>query len=240
MSMTPISVTNLRADDGRPAGPAAGLRSFEIWLERHADLGTGPVQQHSYIGLLNPQNVTHFLRGTALDVTQDQYQPLVLGQRCDGVLEVLACLAGQEPMLRRGSQVLLRMGPMARLGRMVGGPEAVRGDGGLRHVHVTVEASERHHPSFAGGAGLRAVDEDAKDPGLERRPALERPDPLNHPEPGVLHNLVRDSAIGDVEAGDSAEARVMLVDEARERALVASAQRVDHSPIVGRHDLRGA
>jgi hypothetical protein len=33
---------------------------------------------------------------------------------------------------------------------------------------------------------------------------------------------------------------VILVDEARERALVASAQRVDHAPIVGRHDLPGA
>ncbi len=60
------------------------------------------------------------------------------------------------------------------------------------------------------------------------------------PEPGVLHHLVRDGAIGDVEAGDAAEARVILVDEARERALVAATQRVDHAPIVGRHDLRGA
>ena len=144
-----------------------GLRSFEIWLERHAGLGTSAVQQHPYIGLVNSQGVGHFLRGAALDITKNQHPSLVLGQCCDGVLELLACLAGQEPMLRRGSQVLRRMGPMARLGRMVGGPEAGRGDGGLRPVYVPVEASERHRPSFAGGAGLRAVAEDAKDPGLQ-------------------------------------------------------------------------
>ena len=96
---------------------SACLRSFEIWLERYADLGTGPVQQHPCIGLLNPQNVTHLLRGAALDVTKNQHQPLVLRQRLDGVLELLACLAGQEPMLRRGSQVLRRMGPMASIWR---------------------------------------------------------------------------------------------------------------------------
>jgi len=45
-----------------------------------------------------------------------------------------------------------------------------------------------------------------------------------------LHNLVRDGAIGDVEAGDAAEARVMLVDEARERALVASAHSASITP----------
>jgi hypothetical protein len=40
-------------------------------------------------------------------------------------------------------------------------------------------------------------------------------------------------AIGDVEAGDAAEARVILVDETRERALVAAAQRVDDVPAAG-------
>jgi hypothetical protein len=55
------------------------LSSSEIWLERHANLGTGPVQQHPHIGLLKPESVTHLLRGAALDITQNQYQPLVLG-----------------------------------------------------------------------------------------------------------------------------------------------------------------
>jgi len=39
-----------------------------------------------------------------------------------------------------------------------------------------------------------------------------------------------DGAIGDVETGDAAEARVMLVDETRKRVLVTSAKRLDHSP----------
>jgi len=74
----------------------------------------------------------------------------------------------------------------------------------------SVEARGRYNPSLTGAAGLRAVDEDTKDPGLEGRAARERPDPLDHAEPGVLLDLV------------------------------ASAQRADHGPIVGRHDLRGA
>jgi len=61
------------------------------------------VQQHPRIGLLKPESVTHLLRGAALDVTKNQHQPLVLGQRLDGALEVLACLLGEEPTLRRGS-----------------------------------------------------------------------------------------------------------------------------------------
>jgi hypothetical protein len=49
---------------------------------------------------------------------------------------------------------------------MIDGLETVRGDRGLRRLDRSVEARERHNPSLAGGAGLRAVDEDAKNPGL--------------------------------------------------------------------------
>ena len=59
------------------------------------------------------------------------------------------------------------MYPVAGLGRMVGGLETVGGHRGLRRLDLSGEVSERDRPSFAGGAGLRAVDEDTKDPGLE-------------------------------------------------------------------------
>jgi hypothetical protein len=59
-------------------------------------------------------------------------------------------------------------------------------------------------------------------------------------EPGVLHHLVRDGAIGDVKAGDAAEARVIVVNEARKRDVVTTAQRFDHAPIVGRRDRRAS
>ena len=125
---------------------------LEIWLEHRAHLGPGPVQQHPGIRLLKPESVTHLLRRAALDVTQNQHQPLVLGQRCDGALEVLTCLLGQEPALRRGSQVGRRVRPAARLGRMVDGLEMVRGDHGLGRLDRGVEARDRHHPSLAGGS----------------------------------------------------------------------------------------
>jgi hypothetical protein len=124
------------------------------------------VQQYPNIGLLKPEGVTHFLRGAALDVPEDEDQPLVLRQRLDGVLEMLACLPAQEPTLRRGFEVRLTMCPGAKLGPMLGRLEAVRADGG-RRLDLLVETSYRHRASFTYGAGLRAVDEDAKDPGLE-------------------------------------------------------------------------
>jgi hypothetical protein len=64
--------------------------------------------------------------------------------------------------------------------------------------------------------------------------------PLYHAEPGVLHHLVRDGAIGDVKAGDAAEARMIVVNEARKRDFVTTAQRFDHAPIVGRRDRRAS
>jgi hypothetical protein len=49
------------------------------------------------------------------------------------------------------------------------------------------------------------------------------------PSPGLLDHLVRDGAIGDVETGDAAQARVILVDEVSECALVTSAKGFDHA-----------
>src|SRR5262249_23146840 len=60
----------------------------------------------------------------------------------------------------------------------------------------------------------------------------ECPDTLDHAEPCVLHDLVSDGTVGDVQSGDAIEARVIVVNEARERALVTSAERFDHAPIV--------
>ena len=45
-------------------------------------------------------------------------------------------------------------------------------------------------------------------------------------------NFVRDGPIRDGEAGDAAEARVMLIDQTRERAFVTPAERSDHARVV--------
>src|SRR5215831_1913119 len=140
--------------------------SLEIGPERRANLGPSPVQQHPGISLLHPKSVTHLLRGAALHVTEHQNQALMLGQRLDGVLEVFSCLPGQEPTLRTGSGVGGRLCPVSRLGRMIGGLEAVRRDRG-RRPDLDVEARERYAASFTCRTGLRTVDEDAKNPGLE-------------------------------------------------------------------------
>src|SRR6266481_5661047 len=90
------------------------LRSLEIGLKRRAYLGPSPVQQDPGISLLDPKSVTHLFRGAALHVTEHQHQALMLGQRLDGVLELFACLPGQEPTLWRGSGVGGRMRPVSR------------------------------------------------------------------------------------------------------------------------------
>src|SRR6266851_2233481 len=209
---------------------AAHSLSFQIWLKRRPHLRTGPMQEHPSIGLLNAERVTHLLGRAALDVTKGQHQPLVRWQRVDRLLELLASLPAEEPMLRGGPEVARRACPVAGLGRVVRGPEAVRADRGLRRADVIgAEAGERHRPPFACGAGLRAVDEDAEDPRLEGRAAFEGPYALDHAGPGVLHHLVRDSAIGDIEAGPTAEGRAVVVDEARERPLVTLAKCLHHA-----------
>src|SRR5262245_21902313 len=142
------------------------LCSLEIGLERRAHLGPSPVQQHPGISLLSSKSVTHFLRGAALHVTEHQHPALMLGQRLDGGLELLPCLPGQERTLGRGIGVREWMCPVSRLGRMIAGLEAVRRDRG-RRLDLDVEASERYGAAFTCRTGLRAIDEDAKDPGLE-------------------------------------------------------------------------
>jgi hypothetical protein len=91
----------------------------------------------------------------------------MLRQRLDRALEVLAGLPGQEPALGRSPQLGRRIRPVPGLGRMVGRPKAVRSDRDLLRLELGVEAREGRRPCFPGGAGLRAVDENAIDPGLE-------------------------------------------------------------------------
>ena len=52
--------------------PICSSPSFEIWLERRPHLRPGPVQEHSPIGLLNAEGVTHLLRRATLDVPKGQ------------------------------------------------------------------------------------------------------------------------------------------------------------------------
>src|SRR5262245_18690451 len=109
------------------------------------------MQQYPCISLRTPESVTQLLSRATLAVTENQHQPLVLGQRIDGVPEVFARLPGQEVALRRGSEVGRRLGPVTRLGWVVCGLEAVQSDGGLRRDRLGVEAGHRHRASLAGG-----------------------------------------------------------------------------------------
>jgi hypothetical protein len=49
---------------------------------------------------------------------------------------------------------------------------------------------------------------------------------------GAEHHLVRDSTVGDGEAGDAAEARVIVVNEAGKRAFVTAAERFNDATVV--------
>ena len=126
----------------------------------------GSVQQHPSIDLPKPEGVADLLRRASLDIPQDQDESLVLRQRLDGLLQMCPCLPSQESTLRRGLETRLAPCQAPELGLTLGRLEAVRSDGG-RRLGLVVEAGHRHRASFTCGAGLRAVDEDVEDPGLE-------------------------------------------------------------------------
>ncbi len=106
--------------------------------------------------------------------------------------------------------------------------EAARLDGRLRRV---LERGERDRAALAQRAGLRVVREHAEEPRLQRRAALEAPDPREDAEERVLHDLLGHGPAGDVHLSHAQERGAELVDElGDEVAHLALAER----PVVER------
>ena len=93
--------------------------------------------------------------------------------------------------------------------------------------------------ALPSGDGL--VHEDLEDPRLERRSALEAVQALEHRQPGLLGDLLGHRPAGHVDHGQPHHRRLMLLDQARERLLVAGPQGGELVEVVGhgRTDVAG-
>src|SRR4051795_1342509 len=102
---------------------------LEMVLQRSADLGPGPVQEHSLVGLGNVQSVARFLRGETEDVPHRDHVALTRRQIGDRLKQDVARLVALQLLLRRGP-VHRRASPAARV-LAVGALEALERDRGL-------------------------------------------------------------------------------------------------------------
>src|SRR6185436_18357201 len=104
--------------------------------------------------------------------------------------------------------------------------------GNTEIVAVALERREGHASRLPCSARLGLVDEDAKQPRLEARSALEAVDPVENCEPGLLHHLFGDRARADEVLSEAQERRGVAVDEIRERTLVPAPQSGDEACVV--------
>jgi hypothetical protein len=153
-----------------------------VLLQRFADFGAGPVEQHSLISLAEVQGVTDVFGGPTFDVTEGD--DLALGGRKSGdrAIDGGTSFGGEEAFL--GERI-----PVGREGRPVTGPlvtgreEAVGSDVGLFVVTGGSDSGERNGAVIALAAALGAVGQNTEEPGLERGTPLEAIDPLEDTEP---------------------------------------------------------
>ena len=179
------SVTSSTSSTHRTCGSIIGPPDplAHVVLQRRTDPGAGPVQQDTLIRLADPEQVARLFRGEPLHVAQRDDQALVRGQRGDhGVDLSRASLASTS---RSGTCVTASSDshhpahrPGARNGP--GRPPVDRPPATRRDV-ARLPSSPRHGP----------VDHDAEHPRLQRGPALEPVEPLDHAEPRILHDVLR-------------------------------------------------
>ena len=116
-------------------------------------------------------------------------------------------------------------GPVGVVGRQ----EAIGVD---RRPVVGRQRRKRRRPALALGACDRAVGEDPKHPGLERRAPLEPVEALQDGQPRLLGDLLGHRLIAHVRLGDAHERRLVAIDQLAKRLLVAAPQGRDHAGVV--------
>jgi hypothetical protein len=89
------------------------------------------------------------------------------------------------------------------------------------------ERRERHRAALPDAAGLREVHDDAEEPGAQRRAALEAVDPAQQADPRLLDDFFGHGPVAHVKTRDAQHGGAMILDELRESALVAVAERAD-------------
>ena len=106
---------------------------------------------------------------------------------------------------------------------MAEAPEPLRVDRGF----VIVDACDRREGDRAvlfHATSARDVHQDAEQPRLDARTALEPVDALDHREPRLLHDLFGDRLARDVLRREANERAVIAIEQERERVGVASGE----------------
>src|SRR5258706_9302827 len=149
-------------------------------LERCPQAAAAAVQQHPLISVADLQDVTNFLRGPSLHITEGYDLALRRRQGGDRPGDDAHRLLRQELLFRRLSPAARRHPPVERGDWIARRPKSVAR---YRQLLVTVPdvdpgCRERNRPRLAVGTRAGAVYEDPEQPRLERRPRLESIDPL--------------------------------------------------------------
>jgi hypothetical protein len=97
-----------------------------------------------------------------------------------------------------------------------------------------LQRGERQRAPFALRPRFRRVAEDAEDPRLQGRAALEAVEPIEDADPGLLDDLLRDRPARDPDLRDTQQGRVVQEDELLERRLVPGPQRLQELRLVQR------
>jgi hypothetical protein len=190
------------------------------------------VQKDPLIGLGYLQSATHLLGRQALDVAHGDHRALHLRQLRDLRLDPLDRLVGGQRTLGLLPPAHRRRRPRARAGP--GTDEAIGIDRG--EIAVALLARERREGDrapLALAARARAVDEDAEDPGAQRRALLEAVEALQRGQPRLLYDVLGDGRAGHVHARDAHHRWGPADDEVHERLFVAGPEALHQRVVVG-------
>jgi len=101
------------------------------------------------------------------------------------------------------------------------------------------ERGKGYRPRFALATPFGLVGQDAEEPGAERGTPGEAVDALQDTDPCLLDDLFGNRLVGDKEAGETNQPRMLALDEGGERLLVATAQGEEQLLVVVRSGVPG-
>ena len=169
-------------------------------------------RQDPLVALADAEHLAHVVGGHPLDVTKHHDLTLTCREAVECGLDTGQPALGDQPLVDRRLPRLGGQRPGAR--RVEAGRRSARDRPAGR---CAVPSSPRAGP----------VDQDAEQPGLERRPTLEAVDTADDAHPGVLDRFLGDRAVRDIRARDPEEGCLVPADENHEGTFVTSSEQLE-------------
>ena len=191
------------------------------------------MQHHALVALREPEQVADLVGAEALDVAQRD-------DACAAVSGSAAIASWTVWRASSESAICSALPLQGRIGEIQWPAPAAgawtKRSGSTEGPCSSSRASDENGAAARLANATRAgeVHDDAEEVGAERRAALERVEAPQEAEPGLLGDILGDLARRDVLACDAHERGVVAVDEMREGALVAGAQRGQQGGVVER------